>query len=113
MLQIPNEKLRELLVGAGVIKSEDFDLALKDAERMEQSVSDILITRNLLTENYLLDAVAEFYNIVRIATLFLYRLFFLRGHENKNFTNPLALRICYSCFFGGSNCSSGRAFSRI
>ena len=66
MLQIPNDKLKELLVGDGVIEPEDFDLAAKDAERMGQAVADTLIARNIVTPNYLLDIIARYYEVERI-----------------------------------------------
>ncbi len=69
MLHIPNDKLKELLINAGVIKSEEFDSSLKDSERMGQQVSDILIARNLITNSYLLDIVAKFYNIERASLM--------------------------------------------
>ena len=66
MLQIPNDKLKSLLVEDGVVKSEEFDAVAKDAKRMEQAASDILIARNLITPNYLLDIIARYYEIERI-----------------------------------------------
>lgn len=66
MLKIPNDKLKELLVSDGIIKSEDFDLAVKDAERMGQATADILIARNIITSNYLLDIIARYYDVDRI-----------------------------------------------
>jgi len=66
VLQIPNDKLKELLVGDGVIEPEDFDLAAKDAERMGQAVADTLIARNIVTPNYLLDIIARYYEVERI-----------------------------------------------
>lgn len=66
MLQIPNDQLKSLLVKDGVIKSEDFDSLAKDASRMGQGVSDILIAKNIITATYLLDLAARFYEVDRI-----------------------------------------------
>jgi len=65
MLTIPEDKLRELLVKEGIIKEEDFDSALTEARRMGQNPTDILIARNLLTQDYYLNLVAGFYGVER------------------------------------------------
>ena len=63
MLQIPNEKLKEFLVGRGTVTAEDFDLAIKEAERQGQALSNILITRNLITPDVFNKLLADYFGV--------------------------------------------------
>ena len=65
MLSIPEDKLRELLIKDGIVKEEDFEMALQEAKRMGQNPADILIARNLLTLDYYLNLAAAFYEAER------------------------------------------------
>ncbi len=62
MLNIPQDKLKDLLVADGVIKPEDFTAALPEAQRLGQSVADILVGRGTITEDYYFDLLAKFYH---------------------------------------------------
>lgn len=61
MLQIPLEKLKELLVKEGVISAQDFDAVTTDAKRMGQSIPDILISRNFIKADYYNKLVAGYF----------------------------------------------------
>ena len=63
MLQIPDQKLKELLVRDGVIKAEDFDAIANEAKRMAQSAANILIARNIINNTYFDSIVAEYYGV--------------------------------------------------
>ena len=65
MLQIPEKKLKELLLADGVIKPEQFDSAVAAAKRMARGVSSILLEQNLITEEYYQNLLAKFYSIER------------------------------------------------
>lgn len=68
-LEIPVEKLKSILIEDGVLKEADFDSAKRDAKRMSQSLSDILISRNLITEDYYENLLSNFYGVPRINLL--------------------------------------------
>lgn len=63
MLQIPDQKLKEMLVRDGIIKPEDFDAIASEAKRMAQSVANILIARNIINNEYFNSIVAEYYGV--------------------------------------------------
>ncbi len=69
MVSIPDDKLKELVVGDGIITAEIFDAVAEEARRMGQSVADILIARNYITQEYLLDILARFFGVERIALM--------------------------------------------
>lgn len=63
MIQIPQEKLKELLVKEGLVTPENFDLALSDSLRMGQSLSDVLISRGFIKPDYYYNLVASFFGV--------------------------------------------------
>ncbi|PIT92614.1 MAG: hypothetical protein COU08_01295 [Candidatus Harrisonbacteria bacterium CG10_big_fil_rev_8_21_14_0_10_42_17] len=65
MLRIPVEQFKKLLLEDGILKSEEFDDANQEAGRMHRNISDILISRNLITEDYYFNLVARFYGVQR------------------------------------------------
>jgi len=52
MVQIPRDKLKELLMSDGLITSENFNEAAKEAERLGQGVGEILTSQNIITQDY-------------------------------------------------------------
>ena len=52
MLQIPEDKLKDLLLKDGIVAEKAFDEAAQDADRMGQGVADILISKNIITADY-------------------------------------------------------------
>lgn len=65
MLEIPGEKLKELLIADGVVTEAQFDAAELQAERMKQGVAEILIGENNITEDYYYNLLSRFYGIPR------------------------------------------------
>lgn len=65
MLQIPDQKLKELLIADGVITDEDFESAIRDAKRMGRTVIDVLLARNVVTESYYNGLLSKYYGIER------------------------------------------------
>lgn len=63
MLQIPPEKLKELLVADQLITAQAFDEALKEGERLGQGVSDILISRNIVASGYYYNALSRYFGV--------------------------------------------------
>ncbi len=52
MINLPSSKLKEILVTAGVITGDAFDVLQEEAERKQQSVSDVVISRGLVNKDY-------------------------------------------------------------
>lgn len=66
MVSIPNDKLKELLIRDGIVVADVFDAAAKEARRMGANVADILIARNVITSQYLLDLLGQFFAVERV-----------------------------------------------
>lgn len=66
MLSIPNDTLKDLLVNDGVVSQEAFDAAAEEARRMGSAVAEILIARNIITDQYFLDILAKFFVVERV-----------------------------------------------
>lgn len=67
-MQIPNEKLKELLVNEGLISSPDFDVLAEESSRMGHDAADTLISRGIITKEYFNELLAAYFEIKR-ATL--------------------------------------------
>lgn len=65
MLQIPNEKLKIILKEESLISVEDFDRLLSEAQRLEQSISDVLISRGIISGDYLYGILSKYYSVER------------------------------------------------
>lgn len=63
MLQIPDSKLKEILLRDGILKAEDFDAIAAEAQRMGQGTANILIARNTISSIYFNSIVAEYYGV--------------------------------------------------
>lgn len=57
MIKIPNQKFKEILVNEGLIDPDEFDRLGKEAERLNQDLDSILISRGVISSDY-------FYNIL-------------------------------------------------
>ncbi|MDP3956364.1 MAG: ATPase, T2SS/T4P/T4SS family, partial [bacterium] len=63
MIQIPNDKLKELLIGDSLITAAAFDDLVKEATRMGQVLSDILISRGVISQQYFFDLLTLYYHV--------------------------------------------------
>lgn len=54
-----NEQLKKILVGSGTIKEQDFNDAKKEAERSNVSIEEVLIDRNLISDENLGQLIAN------------------------------------------------------
>ena len=63
MLDIPLEKLKATLIEDGIITEEKFDAFAKDSRRMGQSVAGLLISKNVITDEYYKNLLAKFFNV--------------------------------------------------
>ena len=69
MLQIPEDKLKDLLLKDGIVAEKAFDEAAQDADRMGQGVADILISKNIITADYYSNLIAEFFGVEKASLL--------------------------------------------
>ena len=65
MIQLPIPELRKNLVDTGLIREGDFTSAVKDAEYTGKNFIDILISRRLITYEYYINFVSEYFKIPR------------------------------------------------
>ena len=63
MLQIPPQKLKEILIKEGLITAQDFDNLLVEAERMGQNIADVLISQGIITSDYFYNLIAQYFSI--------------------------------------------------
>lgn len=66
MLVIPLEQLKKLLIENGLLSESDFENALKESQRTEKNLVDILISRGFLTKEYYADLLADYLKIERV-----------------------------------------------
>lgn len=69
MLQIPDDKLRDLLIKDGIVDEKAFNEAAQDAKRMGQGVADILISKNVITTDYYANLISEFFGVEKAGLL--------------------------------------------
>lgn len=63
MISIPEQQLREILVNEGILTAEQFDDFAMSASRLGQRVSDILMSKNVITPQYYNNLVAGYFNV--------------------------------------------------
>ena len=63
MFKIPDDKLKDILVGDGLITEESFDENLKDAKRLSMEITDMLISRNVIPESYIKRAIGSYLGV--------------------------------------------------
>ena len=63
MIQIPIQKLKEILFKEGLITEESFSDLSAEADRMKQDIDDILISRGIITSDYFYEILAKYFNV--------------------------------------------------
>ncbi|MDI6734182.1 MAG: ATPase, T2SS/T4P/T4SS family [Patescibacteria group bacterium] len=66
MISLPSSKLKEILITAGIINAETFDLIEKEAVHKRQSAIDILLSRGLINKDYFLILIAQALGVERV-----------------------------------------------
>lgn len=66
MLFLPISKLKELIINEGLIKAEDFDRLVAEAERKHQNVVDLLISHGFFSVDYFYDLLAKYLGVERV-----------------------------------------------
>ena len=62
-MHISEEKLKSILIGSGLINDNDFDQAHEESRRSGQTITNILIGNEKITENYLAELLAPYYGV--------------------------------------------------
>ncbi len=62
-MHISEEKLKSILVQSGLISSDGFDLALEESKRNGQTVTNVLIGNEKISEDYLTELLAPYYGV--------------------------------------------------
>ena len=65
MLQIPPQKLKEILIKDNLITAEKFEGLLLEAKRMDQNIVDFLISGNFVTADYFYNLAARYFGVER------------------------------------------------
>ncbi len=63
MLTIPSQKLKDFLVKDGLITPDNFDVIEKEAGRLNQNLSDVLVSRGVLTTEYLYTLLSNYLGV--------------------------------------------------
>ena len=63
MLQIPDDKLKEILVKDGLVAPELFDTVAGEAKRLGQGVADNLISRRIVTASYYSNLISQYFDV--------------------------------------------------
>lgn len=63
---IPLDQLKKLLIENGLLTETDFESALKESQRTEKNLVDILVSRGFLTRDYYADLLADYLKVERV-----------------------------------------------
>lgn len=66
MISLTTPKLKKLIIGEGLIKSEEFDRLATEAERKKQNLVDLLISRGFITLDYFYTILSKALRVARI-----------------------------------------------
>ncbi len=63
MLQLPPEKLKEILLNENLVSSDKFDEILKESERLNQRIEDILVSKGIISFDYLYNLLSNYLGV--------------------------------------------------
>ena len=63
MINIPQSQLKEILLKEGLIDEVGFNQAVAGAERLKQNVAETLVSKNIISAEYLYQALSRYFNI--------------------------------------------------
>lgn len=66
MISLPQSKIKEMLVNAGILNAETFDSLSVEAERKRQNVMDLVISQGLITSDYYYTLLARILGYERV-----------------------------------------------
>lgn len=62
-MQIPVQKLKELVVGEGFISEADFDALAEESTRLGHKVAEVLVSKNIISPEYLADLLSAYFGV--------------------------------------------------
>src|ERR1035437_1173305 len=62
-MHISEEKLKSILLESGIINDNDFNLAHEESRRSGQTISDVLIGNEKITEDYLTELLSPYFGV--------------------------------------------------
>ncbi|MCD6568986.1 Flp pilus assembly complex ATPase component TadA [bacterium] len=65
-MTLPPEKLKTLLIQNDLLTEEDFDNVLKEAQRTDKNIIDLLVSRGYLTRDYYAELLANYFKVPRV-----------------------------------------------
>jgi len=66
MINLPTERLREILVQEGIVDGDIFNQIAFEAQRRKQNIADILVSQNIVNREHLLSIIAKALGVERI-----------------------------------------------
>ena len=63
MTQIPDNKLKEILLADGLVSEAVFNSAAEEASRLGNTVAETLVSRNIITDDYFRTVAARYLNV--------------------------------------------------
>ena len=63
MIKISPEKLKEVLLKEGLIDADRFEEIKKEAERLNQNLIEVLISRRIISEDYFIDFLSRYFQV--------------------------------------------------
>jgi len=63
MLQIPEEKFKEILLQDNLMTAEEFDAVSAEAKRLGQRAVEVLVSKSVITEQYYNSLLAKYFNV--------------------------------------------------
>ncbi|MBI5401461.1 type II/IV secretion system protein [Candidatus Wolfebacteria bacterium] len=85
MIRIPPEKLKKILISEGLVTAEVFDNLAVEAERLNQQLSDVLISKGVISYDYFYALLAKYFGV---------EIAYLEGVKiDENILNLLSLDI--------------------
>ena len=65
-MDLPLDALKSLILGTGLLSEKDFDNTVKEAQRTEKDVVDVLVSRNYITRDYYAEMLAQYFKVPRV-----------------------------------------------
>ena len=62
-MNLPNQAIKEILVGSGHVTTEEFDSAAQSAEELGKKLEDVLIFRGLINQKTLSQLIADYFKV--------------------------------------------------
>lgn len=66
MITVPPEKLKEILLRAGIVQEASFNMMLAESQRKQQNLSDLLVSQGIVSKEYLMALIAQYLGVERV-----------------------------------------------